>query len=102
MRHIGVMLCGKYCTVNGKEDDCLYIAYNMHWESHEFALPKLFKNRRWKLFLCTDGDASQENPTQEGVSPDSAAQSVVTLPARSVTIYISEEAPKAQAGRRRN
>ena len=94
-RHIGVMLCGKYCTVNGKEDDCLYIAYNMHWESHEFALPKLFKNRRWKLLLCTDGEMAQADEMEESAVSDSTAQSVVTLPGRSVGIYISEEMPKA-------
>ncbi len=93
MRHVGVMLCGKYCTVNGKEDDCLYIAYNMHWEPHEFALPKLLKNGRWKLLLCTDGEKAQERAAE-----DCVRESVVTLPGRSVGIYISEEAPKQRIG----
>ena len=93
IRHVGVMLCGKYCTVNGKEDDCLYIAYNMHWEPHEFALPKLLKNGRWKLLLCTDGEKAQERAAE-----DCVRESVVTLPGRSVGIYISEEAPKQRIG----
>ncbi len=65
-RHIGVMLCGKYCVVDGKEDDCLYMAYNMHWEPHDFALPKLFKDRRWKLLLDTgeERDTEQKGNTQ--------------------------------------
>ncbi|MBD5551709.1 MAG: hypothetical protein HDQ96_11150 [Lachnospiraceae bacterium] len=102
MRHIGMMLCGKYCIVDGKEDDCLYMAYNMHWEAHDFALPKLFKDRRWKLFLCTDEEkAPDENAEKSDVS-DNTAQSVVTLPGRSIRIYISEDGPKTTAGRRKN
>lgn len=36
-RHIGIMYCGE------KDDnsDCIYIAYNMHWNSHRFALPSI-------------------------------------------------------------
>lgn len=117
MRHIGVMLCGKYCVLHGKEDDCLYTAYNMHWESHDFALPKLFKDRRWKLLIDTETekdagkiqpkepasmeDAAAENVTEppEGAADSSAisgtASQSVTLPGRSIRIYISEEMPKA-------
>lgn len=100
MRHIGAMLCGKYCTTGGKEDDCLYMAYNMHWEPHDFALPKLFKNRRWKLFLSTDEEKPGEKRIEEAVLSADAAQTVATLPGRSVRIYISEEVPKAPANRR--
>ena len=99
MRHIGVMLCGKYCMTGGKEDDCVYMAYNMHWESHDFALPKLFKNRRWKLLLSTDEGKPEENRTEKAVSPANAAQTVVTLPGRSVRIYISEEVSKVPSNR---
>ena len=109
-RHIGVMLCGKYCAADGKEED-LYIAYNMHWEPHEFALPKPFQ-RRWELLLDTDTgedgadtakedgavkEPALENPVktpQKQKLPDSVNQWVVTLPARSVRIYRSVETPK--------
>lgn len=94
-RHIGVMLCGKYCVRNGREDDCLYIAYNMHWEPHSFALPKPFKDRRWRLLL--DTEKTQEETVQE--SGEASEEQCVTLPGRSVRIYISEEAPKL-SGRR--
>lgn len=100
VRHIGAMLCGKYCTIDGKEDDCLYMAYNMHWEPHDFALPKLFKNKRWKLLLCTDETEPEEERAAGSDLPDNATQSTVTLPGRSVQIYISEEIPKVRAGRR--
>lgn len=77
MRHIGVMLCGKYCVLNQKEDNCLYMAYNMHWEPHDFALPKLFKDRRWKLLLETETEKNAEIKAEkrrekEAVSGDGA------------------------------
>lgn len=100
VRHIGVMLCGKYCVTDGKEDNCLYMAYNMHWEPHEFALPKLFKDRRWKLLLRTDDPKETEENAEETVLPDSVAQTVVIVPGRSVQVYIAEEKPKTRAGRR--
>lgn len=84
-RHIGVMLCGKYCIQDGKEDDCLYMVYNMHWEPHDVALPKLFKDKRWKLLLDTEEEAKIESEMQEDT---------VTLSGRSIRIYISEDAPK--------
>lgn len=92
-RHIGMMLCGKYCVTDGKVEDCLYIVYNMHWEPHDFALPKPFKNRRWRLLLNT----AKENDVKETFS-DSGNQ-CVTLPERSVRIYISEEIPKSSGKR---
>lgn len=89
LRHIGTMLCGKYCVMEGKEDDSIYIAYNMHWEPHDLALPKLAKGRKWKLLLSTDEEKAEN--LQENTESDAPVQSV-SLPERSVRIYISEEA----------
>lgn len=49
--HFGVMLCGDYA-----EDDYFYVAYNMHWQKHVFALPNLPKGLEWKLELETGND----------------------------------------------
>lgn len=95
-RNIGVMLCGKYCVTDGREDECFYIAYNMHWEPHGFALPKLLKGKRWKLLIDTVKAEEAENGKE-----DDNGQSV-TLPGRCVRIYISEEAekvPKKRGGK---
>lgn len=89
-RHIGMMLCGKYCVTDGRDEDCLYIACNMHWEPHDFALPKPFKNRRWRMLLNT--------AKEEDAYSDSGNQ-CVTLSGRSVRIYISEEIPKSSGKR---
>lgn len=41
-RQLGVMYSGIYA----KDEDC-FIAYNMHWMAHSFALPSLPKKRKW-------------------------------------------------------
>lgn len=49
-RQLGVFYSGA-----GKGEDDLYIAYNMHWEDHTFALPSPGKGKRWrKIFSTTD------------------------------------------------
>jgi len=54
IRHIGIMFCGKYAKINRKkEDDFFYIAYNMHWNTHEFGLPKLPKDMKWYIKINT-------------------------------------------------
>lgn len=62
-RTLGIMLYDKYCQVqdntfssqsNGGIGECAdigkmyYVAYNMHWEEHEFDLPKLPDCYQWK------------------------------------------------------
>lgn len=51
-RHIGVMLTGDYAP--GCEGKFYYLALNLHWEKHSFALPKLPKTHRWELVFTTD------------------------------------------------
>lgn len=95
-RHIGVMFCGRYCVKNDREEDCLYIAYNMHWESHSFALPKPFKDRRWRLLL--DTAKAQETVLQEAAEDNQ--DTCATLPGRSVRIYVSEEVKEVSKSKR--
>ncbi len=58
---IGIMYCGKYAkNQNGKEDNFIYIAYNMHWIEHEFALPNLPKDLKWKLGIDTAAKEKSE------------------------------------------
>ncbi|MFI3211766.1 MAG: alpha-amylase family glycosyl hydrolase [Eubacteriales bacterium] len=53
----------------------LYIAYNMHWEKHELALPKLPADMTWKILLQT----SQEKTTIEPKSILVAPRTVTVL-----------------------
>lgn len=54
-RQLGLYYCGKY--QDSMED--IYILYNMHWERHSFALPRIAKNRAWYLCFDTDKDYKQ-------------------------------------------
>lgn len=84
-RHVGVMLCGQYVQ-KGKDrtDDFIYIAINMHWESHRLAFPKLPKGMHWQPAFAT---AEMKAPTElsEGEDPNSG----VTVPARSIAVFTS-------------
>lgn len=56
-RQIGIMYCGKYAkNEKGKEDDFIYVAYNMHWIEHEFALPNLPKDKKWRVVIDSSTD----------------------------------------------
>lgn len=63
-RHFAIMYATHYAMVDsdgkqisgaGKNDknDFIYIAVNMHWSSHSFALPKIQQGKRWKIILDT-------------------------------------------------
>lgn len=54
-RHIGMMYCQKYSN----QEDCelIYVAYNMHWESHELALPKIGEHGDWSVVMCSSDKA---------------------------------------------
>ena len=44
---------GIYYSSQEKEKDC-FVAYNMHWLEHEFALPALKKGRKWYRIASTE------------------------------------------------
>ncbi|MBQ7261824.1 MAG: hypothetical protein IJR19_10750 [Lachnospiraceae bacterium] len=85
IRHIGIMYCGKYAKrPDGSNDDFIYIAYNMHWESHEFALPKLPKGETWTACISSDAQHEQEYAQSLKEKTDS-----ITVEARSILILRS-------------
>ncbi|MGN0405841.1 MAG: glycogen debranching protein, partial [Bariatricus sp.] len=47
-RQLGIFYHG-----DGEEESC-YVAYNMHWTPHLFALPKLPNGKHWYLAASTD------------------------------------------------
>lgn len=54
-RHFGIMYCGKYAWISRiAPDDNFYIAYNLHWEEHNFILPVLPKGMQWEFIMSTD------------------------------------------------
>lgn len=57
-RQLGVLYCGRYAKrTDGSWDDHFYVAYNMHWEPHEFSLPNPPKGQRWHIAIDTGADA---------------------------------------------
>lgn len=96
-RHIAMMYCGKYAKAGHMaEDDFFYIAMNMHWEKHEFALPKLPKNMQWQMLADT-----QEFCLHKEEQPPLEDQQKAVLPPRTVHIYIGKEIKKEKKERSR-
>ena len=79
-RHIGFMLCGEYAE--GCEGRFYYVAVNMHWEDHEFALPKLPKKKEWKRLLFTGN--------QELSTSDTDVDAVYQIEKRSIVVFVGE------------
>ena len=75
-RHVGVMLCGKYAG----EDSNIYIAFNLHWEEQELALPDI-RERKWKICFSTE-EQSETVFTQDRT---------VIVPPRSITVFTDEK-----------
>lgn len=85
VRHIGIMLCGKYAKSGAPGDDAfLYLAMNMHWESRELALPKLPKDMRWEFVFSTEPESGQETDTEE-----KSNEFLREICARSIAVYRS-------------
>ena len=59
-RQLGVFLSGEALET----EDC-FIALNMHWVEHTFAIPTLSKSKEWHLSVSTQ-DGVLENPTPLG------------------------------------
>lgn len=51
---LGIVYCGAYAAKpDGSPDDSFYLGFNMHWEPHRLALPKLPEGTDWELLLDT-------------------------------------------------
>ncbi|MDE7418381.1 MAG: hypothetical protein K2N44_19100 [Lachnospiraceae bacterium] len=80
-RHIGIMYCGQ----NDKGDgDHIYIAYNMHWNSHRFALPSI-ANHKWVSVLGTEAGSVVYDEEKNMEYIDIAPRSVSILTGRELT-----------------
>lgn len=84
-RQLGVMYCGRYAYRDKKtQDDFFYIAYNMHWEEHHFALPKLPGELCWELCITTDEEAVKKLTVEE--------QQGIQMPGRCICLFKSSKA----------
>lgn len=82
-RQVGIMYCGKYASKDRNiSDDFFYAAYNMHWESHSFALPKLPKNMHWEHCIASWSDVAAQSLKE---------CAYVSIPGRCICLLISKE-----------
>ena len=75
-RHIGVMLCGRYAG----EESNVYIAFNLHWEEHELALPTI-PSRQWRIILSTSRSPAD----------DLCEEHFLTVEPRSIIVLVDEK-----------
>ena len=104
-RSAGVMYCGNYAKTGRQEQDCsFYIAYNMHWEEQEFALPALPDGQGWSC-LCDTFEEERKDPDagkDDSGKTEASAEKTMTVPGRSIRILVSRPAePERQEGRNR-
>lgn len=86
-RHLGIMYCGLYESINEKTDDFIYFAMNMHWNSHEFALPQLPFEYEWKIdFITREQVKTTEQAQQQSKK--------LYLPARSIAVLTASKNEK--------
>ena len=88
-RQVGFLLCGKYA--GEWEDNFYYVAVNMHWEAHEFALPKLPKGKRWSC--CFSTDWQKQVREREALAEKKAfpREAVYTIAPRSITVFLGSK-----------
>lgn len=78
-RVVGVMYCGKYAKKEVNTlDSSFYIAYNMHWENHDFDLPQLPMGQHWEVYINT-AMTSENTMRQNNRSVQVAPRSIVVL-----------------------
>ena len=90
-RSVGILYAGDYAGAGAEEekDDFFYVAYNMHWMPHEFALPALPGDRRWRIALDT-GREGAEGIFPEGQEEILEEQRQVTVPERTILVLIGK------------
>jgi len=86
-RHVGVFYCGEYARYSkeGKPDEDIFVAYNVHWEKHDFDLPRPSRKKIWKramITYCEEDFCITETEELEN-------QKRLTVPPRSIVVLIS-------------
>ena len=75
---------GVYYSGSGLETQDCFVAYNMHWEAHRFALPALSKKKKWYQIMSTENGLLKTPEKIEG-------QRFIEVAARTITVLIAEE-----------
>jgi isoamylase len=86
-RTLAFLLDGHHARGGTEHDDFVYVAMNMHWDSHVFELPGLPEGSAWHVFANT-GVAAPEDIWQPGAEPLLSDQHAMVLSDRSVCILV--------------
>jgi isoamylase len=88
-RILAFMLCGKHANNGQSQDNQVYVAMNMHWETHLFELPELPQSMQWHVFANTIATPPEDiwNPGSEPLLKD---QQQFLVGPRSVVILVGE------------
>ena len=78
-RQLGIYYCGETLGT----DSC-FVAYNMHWLKHSFALPALRKGRKWYRAVSTEEGVLKEMEELDN-------QKEVTVAERTIVIFVGKE-----------
>ncbi len=84
-RHVGILYAGNY----RKDDDTLFVGYNMYWEKVKLALPKLLKGKKWYLL----SDTAKEQPVMDtdSIEKTEAVEGMeIELSPRTIAIYVAK------------
>ncbi len=114
-RQLGILYWGQYGTKSdGTKDDNFFVAYNMHWEPHSFALPHLPGGMGWHVAFDT-GNIKDNGYAEPGQEPETADQRQIMVPSRTILVLIgkkmrekakvikkSADDPKVATGQREN
>ncbi len=108
-RTLGIMLCDRYSQIDSKSaygqvirdvdandmGNIYYVAYNMHWEDHEFDLPKLPKDYIWKEIYNSEKNCFE---IKENSNAEDIHQKTRTVNARTIMLLQGVYEPlKAEA-----
>jgi glycogen operon protein len=88
-RSLAFMLDGKQARGGMVEDDDIYVAMNMHWDSQWFELPRLPEGKNWHVFANT-GASSPEDVWETSHEPLLDNQNGILLGDRSVVILVGK------------
>lgn len=83
------MLCGKHAKSGMVEDNYVYVAMNMHWETLWFEVPGLKDGMKWHVFANT-GAASPSDICEPGKEALLENQSGLLVRDRSVVILVGK------------
>lgn len=88
-RTIAFLLCGKHAKEGTVPDNFIYVAMNMHWESHWFEIPGLPEGMQWQVFANT-GAAAPADICPPGSEVVLENQQGLMMRDRSVAILVGQ------------